>query len=69
MARKKSEQKLKEESVLDERKDICEDKCFKTDKNKLDIIKEVVANQKKRECDKQRQIYDAMNRITVERKG
>ena len=39
------------------------------EKCKLDILKEVVANQEKKEYEKQRQIYSSMSKIQVERKG
>lgn len=71
MTRKKKEETQKENLLCDEKQTEVFQEKFETEaqKEKLDIIKEVVANQKKKECVKQRQIYNAMNRITVERKG
>ncbi len=37
--------------------------------SKLDLFKEVVANQKKDEKEKQKQIYSAMKGIQTERQG
>ena len=39
------------------------------EKSKLDILKEVVANERKREAEKQKQIYNAMIGFIYERKG
>ena len=40
-----------------------------TENSKLDLFKEVLANQKKGEKEKQKQIYSAMKGIQTERKG
>ncbi|MBQ3819399.1 hypothetical protein II810_03025 [bacterium] len=63
MVRRKKEADIENEKLKIINESNTGEKC------KLDILKEVVANQGKKEYEKQRQIYSSMSKIQVERKG
>ena len=63
MVRRKKEADIENEKIKIINESNTGEKC------KLDILKEVVANQGKKEYEKQRQIYSSMSKIQVERKG